>query len=118
MSACRICRLPLGGNGTVFHAFGRALFPAHETCAPLVHAGMRLLGLTALQVGCEALRHRAPTAFAALEGARVVVRRFGELQGQNAPAAAPQPPPLQPQAQRARKPSWHPPENVIDVQGV
>jgi len=122
MTACRICRLPLGDSGTVFHAFGRPLFPAHETCAPVVHVGMRLLGLTALQVGREALRHRAPAAFAALEGARMVVQRFGELQGQN-PQPAQEAVPHAPRtrrraAARATTPSWHPPENVIDVQGV
>jgi hypothetical protein len=115
MSACSICRLAIYNDGTTFHAFGRPLFPVHEHCAPLIHAGMRLLGLTALQVGREALRCRAPAAFAALEGARMVVQRFGELQTENPPAAVPA---ASPQPQRARKPSWHPPENVIDVQGA
>lgn len=121
MTACSICRLPIYDDGTTFHAFGRPLFPAHDTCAPLVHAGMRLLGLTALQVGREALRHRAPAAFAALEGARMVVQRFGELQGQNpprAPEAVPQQPPPQPRTHARRASSWQPPSNVIDVQGV
>lgn len=119
MTACAICRLPVRDDGTAFQAFGRPLFTAHESCAPMVHAGMRLLGLTALTVGREALRHRAPAAFAVLESARTVVQRFGELQGTNevAPQPAPQPRP-QPQRARRRATSWHPPQNVIDVQGV
>lgn len=118
MTACAICRLPVRDDGTAFQAFGRALFTAHESCAPMVHTGMRLLGLTALTVGREALRHRAPAAFAVLESARTVVQRFGELQGTNqVEGAVPQASRRQRQQAR-RQPSWHPPENVIDVQGV
>ena len=115
MTACSICRLAIRDDGTIFQAFGRPLFPVHATCAPVVHAGMRLLDMTALQVGCEALRYRTPTAFAALEGARAVVQRFGELQAQN---NRPVPPVSPPQARQARRATWTPPENVIDVQGA
>ena len=95
-SNCGICRRRVhAGQGTLFQAFGRPLFIAHTECVPVVHAGVRLVGTFALFTGREALRYRAPKAFAAVEATRLLVQKLGALGAPQAPH--PHPPHYPPQ---------------------